>query len=383
MKNLFDFATKELSQDAFICWLVNNYDSDNKELKRRAYDFINFLSGDSNKFQLDSILRLKTQQQVQDMDVIIDIWTTPRTDKEYEDTATSDYVIIVEDKTDTSAHNEQLLRYGQKIDNWTKWKSSEKKDSRKVFYKSNYLSWQDVKELNRYIHSKNDKTDFDLNDPNHWYIKPEIVWNEDKINQINNKYKDCWNVYDIDSIYEHFKEKKGKSEIYDSFVQYIKQKHDDLSAIEKPNEHNVYKWLSFFRRTVAENISIKDSSSWWIEYNMYGYAYFAIRVKPFEEDGAPYLEIRSRDCCYNEFIARILTYGLDDSKKYGACASDIRESIKTEIGKGTYARFKANKNGNKQIADTGKIKLKSNDEFFMVLQECIEEFKQIMNNIKG
>ena len=32
MKNLFDYATKELSQDAFLRWLFENHDCENEEV---------------------------------------------------------------------------------------------------------------------------------------------------------------------------------------------------------------------------------------------------------------------------------------------------------------------------------------------------------------
>ncbi len=33
MKNLFDYATKELSQDAFLRWLFENYNCENESVK--------------------------------------------------------------------------------------------------------------------------------------------------------------------------------------------------------------------------------------------------------------------------------------------------------------------------------------------------------------
>ena len=75
MKNLFDFATKELSQDAFICWLVSNYDNnENIELKKLAYEFINFISKKEYDYNNNDIKHLNTLQQANNMDVIIDIW---------------------------------------------------------------------------------------------------------------------------------------------------------------------------------------------------------------------------------------------------------------------------------------------------------------------
>ncbi|SDA24790.1 hypothetical protein SAMN02910447_02632 [Ruminococcus sp. YE71] len=40
MKNLFDYATKELSQDAFLRWLFENYDCDDKNVCLAAYSLL-------------------------------------------------------------------------------------------------------------------------------------------------------------------------------------------------------------------------------------------------------------------------------------------------------------------------------------------------------
>ncbi len=349
MKNLFDFATKELSQDAFICWLVNNYNNDtNKELKLRAYDFINFISGNQHQFTVGQMLKLTTQQQVKDMDIVIDIWTTPRTETEYENTGTSDYVIIIEDKTDSSIHNNQLVDYGKIIDSWTKWDNkNEKKDTRKVFYKTNLISYADDKELKKYNDSKNER--------------------------------DCWHIYDIESIMNHFKDKKGDSEIYDSFVEYITEKYKRLSNTDKPLDHDMYKWLSFFRRKVLEDDFLKNYPSKWVDFNRYGYAYLCVRVKPYEEDGGPYLEVRSRDCCHNKFVARLLTYGLDESEDY---SPEIRNSIMNQLMRNSLRYLKPDKNGVKQLAHaTIELENESYDTFMYSVKECIKEFELIMNSI--
>ena len=52
MKNLFDYATKELSQDAFLRWLFENYNCENESVKnafRKLFD-----SFTKNKFKSHS-----------------------------------------------------------------------------------------------------------------------------------------------------------------------------------------------------------------------------------------------------------------------------------------------------------------------------------------
>ncbi len=104
-----------------------------------------------------------------------------------------------------------------------------------------------------------------------------------------------------------------------------------------------------------------------------------MRVKPYEEDGAPYLEVRSRDCCQNKFVARLLTYGLDESENY---SPEIRNSIMNQLMENTYKYLEPDKNGVKQLAHaTIELENESYDTFMYSVKECIKEFELIMNSI--
>lgn len=45
MKNLFDFATKELSQDAFLRWLFENYNCENEDVKKVCEKILSEFTG--------------------------------------------------------------------------------------------------------------------------------------------------------------------------------------------------------------------------------------------------------------------------------------------------------------------------------------------------
>lgn len=102
--NLFDYATSELSQDAFLCWLCkwadNEYSSIDKELNTCAKDFIkNILCKDNN----DNLI---IQEEIE----TIDIWRQwNKIDVAV--LVNKKYFIIIEDKTNTSHHSNQLTRY--------------------------------------------------------------------------------------------------------------------------------------------------------------------------------------------------------------------------------------------------------------------------------
>lgn len=90
--NLFRFATSELSQDAFICWTANWFnDQRNPALHKMAEEFISLLSG------IKEISEVKVVRQFQKIDVLLIVNQTT--------------AVIVEDKTFTSEHDDQINRY--------------------------------------------------------------------------------------------------------------------------------------------------------------------------------------------------------------------------------------------------------------------------------
>lgn len=128
--NIFKFATKELSQDAFICWLVNWINIDNEEnndIKNLAKTFIyNIVSEakniegikiedmkkilDDNNYKVEierQYQRKKLQDNQNFFSISIDLLLIV-IDKENED---EKFAIIIEDKVNTDEHDNQIKRY--------------------------------------------------------------------------------------------------------------------------------------------------------------------------------------------------------------------------------------------------------------------------------
>ena len=95
--NLFKFATSELSQDAFILWLLEwanpNCATEDKALHETAQEFVRLLLNNKDL----TIKSVNTTRQKNHIDVFAIV--------------NEKYAIIIEDKTDTSEHNNQLERY--------------------------------------------------------------------------------------------------------------------------------------------------------------------------------------------------------------------------------------------------------------------------------
>lgn len=98
--NIFQIATKELSQDGFFTWLIQWADKSNKEydeeLNHTAIDFVNLLT--NNSIQISDI---SAGRQWNNIDIWVEI--------------NNDTFIAIEDKTNTGEHSEQLERYKQLV----------------------------------------------------------------------------------------------------------------------------------------------------------------------------------------------------------------------------------------------------------------------------
>ena len=120
--NLFMYATFELSQDAFISWLLmwgnEEYQSVDAELHAIACKMIQTMIGETDEI---NVKKVKVKQQEEHIDVLAIV--NDKNDKQY--------AIIIEDKTDTSEHSNQLLQY-------TKYVQETYKDTviKCVYYKS-------------------------------------------------------------------------------------------------------------------------------------------------------------------------------------------------------------------------------------------------------
>ena len=96
--NIFDFATSELSQDAFLLWMLNWANPENKEyddgLHETAQKFVRMLLGKDDSFQIKSV---RTYKQLNNIDVFAII--------------NKSLSLIIEDKVNTGTHDNQLQRY--------------------------------------------------------------------------------------------------------------------------------------------------------------------------------------------------------------------------------------------------------------------------------
>ena len=136
--NIFNFATSELSQDAFICWLCNwvNFDDnilseDEKKLKLLATEFIEKMLGEKLEDRKVSIKR-----QYQKIDVLLEIQNkTEFITNENEKNPVVDIYVIIEDKVGTGLHSNQIEIYTKLISEKNKNINKGKALIKTVYYK--------------------------------------------------------------------------------------------------------------------------------------------------------------------------------------------------------------------------------------------------------
>ena len=217
--NIFSYATKELSQDAMICWLIdwsgqeNVQDEEERALRDCGRLFVQALlrKHDVNLGPNEEINKTEIYQQDHSIDVLARINSEKK-----------EYILLVEDKTGTKDHSGQLQRYYDavkegltslsKVDdrnlyalylktgNQPKCKDTEieTKSCYKVFHRHEFLS----SVLNKYRGSNPILTDF----------RDYLGQKEDDTNSFKNWQKEkigCWSWASWEGFFQCLEEKLG------------------------------------------------------------------------------------------------------------------------------------------------------------------------------
>ena len=136
--NIFNFATSELSQDAFICWLCNwvNFDDnslseDEKKLKSLATEFIEKMLGEKLEDR-----KVNIKRQYQKIDVLLEIQNkTEFITKGNNINPIVDMYVIIEDKVGTGLHSNQIERYTKLISEKNEKDNGSRAKIKVVYYK--------------------------------------------------------------------------------------------------------------------------------------------------------------------------------------------------------------------------------------------------------
>lgn len=125
--NIYDYATTEYAQDAFIAWMCDNFHSTNINKKNLAERFIEFLFQTG---KVPSYTDLKVDTQVSDIDVLVTFFKD-----EHEV-----HYLIIEDKTYSAEHDDQIRKY---ISTLQKIKNCSLKKISVAYYKTGHITVND------------------------------------------------------------------------------------------------------------------------------------------------------------------------------------------------------------------------------------------------
>lgn len=107
--NIFKYATSELSQDAFIAWLLSwsdsNYKNEDEQMHQLGLDFLESLLA-KHQVKLNKIRDLEIKTQYYKIDVFVSFVMDNKK-----------HGLIIEDKVFSSNHSNQLIKYKSLIDN--------------------------------------------------------------------------------------------------------------------------------------------------------------------------------------------------------------------------------------------------------------------------
>lgn len=337
MKNLFDYATKELSQDAFLCWLFNCYDD--PEIGFLAKELLAEMINLESKTHVspNDLNSIVAHTQVEEIDIIVDF----KINDEFG-------ILAIEDKVSSNEHSNQLVRYKKIIERWNRLKKEYNgRKSFYVYYKTNEI---DKNELDRVM---------------------EAGWQNYSFEKISDFWKKHSSVNNI---------------IVAQYAEHIKGIWSDSQNIERPKENNINQWISYYKKTIVPRLNelVKDKCDLDVSATRFGYVNLKAFPKGKLYKGYPFLEIRSRDCLSDEFQAKLLMYDVDkDESGLPKGLMDLRAIVKQKESKGI---FKGNYGAkqNKQLCHSPRkdvhFIIRNDDDFVRLAKEAIDEYMAIISS---
>ena len=232
--NIFNFATSELSQDAFICWLCNwvNFDDnslseDEKKLKALATEFIEKMIGEKLEDR-----KVNIKRQYQKIDVLLEIQNkTEFITNENEKNPVVDIYVIIEDKVGTGLHGNQQKTYRDLIS-----EKNEKDNGSRAKIKVVYYKIYDEDNMERLKENGID-----------------IIFGRKDILELSKKYENS-----IDNV------------IFKNYYDYLSNIEEDINSYEKKKleDWNSNWYIGFFKElknegSYLEHADGRKKDCWW------------------------------------------------------------------------------------------------------------------------
>lgn len=249
--NIFKYATKELSQDAFLCWSINwlNENPDNT-LYKYGKAMLDLFLGDDKQ---EEYYNVKICCQYEKIDVLV----------MFKDPQGKPHALIIEDKTNTSEHGDQMRRYKEKL-------------IEKLPYDASLKEY-----INPEVHLA--------------YVKTGIMYDYDL--RMVGKGANVVNLNMLLKVVSEYA-KKGVSEILADFEEYlsdIKQHRETLATYIKGGSyelalHDYYGQFCFLDEIFSKRSKGTKVGKWYVEHKDNGDVYTDHIYAGTNRGGSPWIE---------------------------------------------------------------------------------------------
>lgn len=196
-------------------WANKKYEDVNPELHKTGQEFIRALFSKHGHSGPEEILKVEPRKQVSSIDVLVEV--------------NDEYVILIEDKTDTTSHGDQLSRY-----------------HRKVLEKSN-------NELTTVNVTKDKFLPI--------FLKTGSMSKIEEIKIENLLVDPSYRVFNRQDFIQAITSFKGESEILEDFICYLESWQDDFNSwkTKKLDDWSWEAWKGFYRKLECS----LDKVYWW------------------------------------------------------------------------------------------------------------------------
>lgn len=243
--NIFDYATKEFTQDAMICWLLN--------CKETCLPFLNkFIFKDNDEIKGEIEFEYVPSKQISRIDVYANIEYNGRY-----------YPIIFENKSNTTTHDEQIKRYCELVNEWFKNEPKLEKIFL-VYFKTGYMfdkekklvkkEFDKIKNKEKFCQepifiSAEDMKQFISQYQNHYKILEDYYLYLENLVEKQKYYRDNW--FELDSLSTHIGQGRFFQELFNEDADWseansgsVEYSYHNLITYSDSNK-NVYFWLLY------------------------------------------------------------------------------------------------------------------------------------------
>ena len=232
--NIFSFSLHERTQDAFVAWLCSCYNEPvSSNLHKVAEKFIRELLGVNVNFQA-----VEVETQIYDIDILLTL--------KDEDNPGNDYYVVIEDKTNSKIHDNQLVTY---IRNLIKKKKTSADRIFVVYYKTGHIA------------ETPDCITLEDKDKCEYKFDPNVKSERQEVESITNTYPglDGMNICDLKDIHKFFKPfiSKNRGFILNEYAEYIDAEYKQYNSgvIDAKNGRTESQWGRIFDEAINRNKS--------------------------------------------------------------------------------------------------------------------------------